>query len=166
MRVFWSKGFAATSLEDLTAATGLNRPSLYAVFGNKAATFKAALDRFLRVHVAAEIAALTDAGSESQAALSASVGLTRKRLSRTDVPHGCMVAQAVADAPTLEPEIQDAVAQIIAQMEQAFAARTPDPAKARLAVATIVGLGALARIERSPAFLTDAFGALTDALAS
>src|SRR5256885_16886102 len=33
--VFWKEGFAATSLDDLSAATGVNRPSLYGAFGDK-----------------------------------------------------------------------------------------------------------------------------------
>jgi AcrR family transcriptional regulator len=33
--VFWKEGFAATSLDDLSAATGMNRPSLYGAFGDK-----------------------------------------------------------------------------------------------------------------------------------
>ena len=43
--VFWNLGFAATSLDDLAAATGLNRPSLYAAFGDKHALYLAALER-------------------------------------------------------------------------------------------------------------------------
>ena len=46
MRVFWKKGYEGASLEDLTAAMGINRPSLYAAFGNKAALFRKALDRY------------------------------------------------------------------------------------------------------------------------
>ena len=34
---FWRAGYSATSLEDLTAATGMNKPSLYAAFGDKRA---------------------------------------------------------------------------------------------------------------------------------
>ena len=39
MDVFWQDGFAATSLDDLSAATGLNRPSLYGAFGDKRALY-------------------------------------------------------------------------------------------------------------------------------
>src|ERR1700733_3259545 len=35
MEAFWKSGYAATSLDDLSAATGMNRPSLYAAFGDK-----------------------------------------------------------------------------------------------------------------------------------
>src|ERR1041384_4755004 len=37
--VFWKEGFAATSLDDLSAATGMNRPSLYGAFGDKRALY-------------------------------------------------------------------------------------------------------------------------------
>jgi AcrR family transcriptional regulator len=41
--VFWVKGYAATSLDDIAAATGMNRPSLYAAFGDKEAIYLSAL---------------------------------------------------------------------------------------------------------------------------
>jgi len=40
---FWRQGYAATSLDDLAAATGMNRPSLYAAFGDKRALYLTAL---------------------------------------------------------------------------------------------------------------------------
>ena len=46
LRVFWSRGFEGTSLSDLTEAMGINRPSLYAAFGNKEALFRKALDLY------------------------------------------------------------------------------------------------------------------------
>jgi AcrR family transcriptional regulator len=44
--VFWRKGFQGTSLDDITAATGLAKPSLYAAFGDKNALFLKVLDRY------------------------------------------------------------------------------------------------------------------------
>ena len=48
LRVFWTKGYEAASLTDLTEAMGIARPSLYAAFGNKEALFKQALDVYER----------------------------------------------------------------------------------------------------------------------
>ena len=46
LHVFWEKGYAGTSIADLTEAMGINPPSLYAAFGNKEKLFKKALDRY------------------------------------------------------------------------------------------------------------------------
>jgi TetR/AcrR family transcriptional repressor of nem operon len=45
-RVFWARGFENTSLDDLCAATGLGRSSLYAAFGDKRALYLRALARY------------------------------------------------------------------------------------------------------------------------
>jgi len=44
--VFWTQGYDATSLDDLSAAAGMNRPSLYLAFGNKEALYRLALGRY------------------------------------------------------------------------------------------------------------------------
>lgn len=46
LTVFWRKGYEGTSLQDLTIAMGINRPSLYATYGNKEELFRKALDRY------------------------------------------------------------------------------------------------------------------------
>src|SRR6202041_392403 len=46
MRVFWEKGYEGASLADLTRAMRIERPSLYAAFGNKEALFRKVLDRY------------------------------------------------------------------------------------------------------------------------
>ncbi len=46
LKVFWRKGYEGASLPDLTKAMGINRPSLYAAFGNKEELFRKALDRY------------------------------------------------------------------------------------------------------------------------
>ncbi|BAC89361.1 TetR/AcrR family transcriptional regulator [Gloeobacter violaceus] len=48
--LFWRKGYLGTSLTDLTEAMGINRPSLYAAFGNKETLFRKALDRYRDQH--------------------------------------------------------------------------------------------------------------------
>lgn len=58
---FRDGGFSATSLDDIARATGLNRPSLYAAYGDKKAMYVAVLDRLLE-DVATSIDALEAAG--------------------------------------------------------------------------------------------------------
>ncbi|MBO9708644.1 MAG: TetR/AcrR family transcriptional regulator [Caulobacter sp.] len=44
--VFWNNGYEGVSLDDLSAATGMNRPSLYNAFGDKRALFQMAMERY------------------------------------------------------------------------------------------------------------------------
>ncbi len=46
MEVFWRKGYEGTTLPDLTEAMGINRPSLYAAFGNKEELFQKVINRY------------------------------------------------------------------------------------------------------------------------
>ncbi len=46
MRVFWEKSYEGATISDLTEAMGINRPSLYAAFGDKEALYAKALDRY------------------------------------------------------------------------------------------------------------------------
>jgi AcrR family transcriptional regulator len=45
--VFWAQGFSGTSLDDLSAAMGMNRPSIYRAFGDKEAVYRLALAQWL-----------------------------------------------------------------------------------------------------------------------
>jgi AcrR family transcriptional regulator len=51
--VFWATGFAASSLDELSAATGMNRPSLAGAFGDKEALYLATLEQYRDAGVAA-----------------------------------------------------------------------------------------------------------------
>lgn len=46
MQLFWEKGYEATSLSDLTARMGIQRPSIYSTFGDKRELFEAALRKY------------------------------------------------------------------------------------------------------------------------
>src|ERR1700745_2537406 len=45
--LFWARGYEGATLPELTKAMGINRPSLYAAFGNKEQLFRKALDRYV-----------------------------------------------------------------------------------------------------------------------
>lgn len=57
--VFWTSGFSATSLDALSEATGMNRPSLFGAFGDKESLYLAALKRYRDDGVAAMQAAMS-----------------------------------------------------------------------------------------------------------
>jgi AcrR family transcriptional regulator len=50
MLVFWRKGFAATSMNDLCEAMGVRSPSLYAAFGSKEALYLEAIEHYVRTN--------------------------------------------------------------------------------------------------------------------
>ncbi len=57
---FWKNGYAATSLDDLAAATGMNRPSLYAAFGDKRDLYLKTLQRYQQQSRALSVQLLAD----------------------------------------------------------------------------------------------------------
>lgn len=65
MKVFWENGYSGTSLSDLTAELGINKPSLYAAFGNKEKLFKAAIEHYMSAYGAATLQRLFDAKDDS-----------------------------------------------------------------------------------------------------
>src|SRR6476661_593631 len=91
LQVFWEKGYAGTSISDLTEAMGINPPSLYAAFGNKEKLFKKALDRYedLRDQILEEAFAAPTAREAIQRLLED----TAERLGDKCSPRGCLMVQ-------------------------------------------------------------------------
>lgn len=58
LHVFWTGGYSGTSLDELTAATRMNRPSLYAAFGDKHALYRTLIERYRAMARAAMAEAL------------------------------------------------------------------------------------------------------------
>jgi TetR/AcrR family transcriptional repressor of nem operon len=62
MRMFWARGYEATSIEDLVGALGIGRQSMYATFGNKQKLYALALDRYRELNAAVLLESLADDG--------------------------------------------------------------------------------------------------------
>ena len=92
MHVFWRKGYEGASLNDLTAAMGIQPASLYKAFGNKRALFAKALARYL----AGPVAFVDDALNEPTALSVANRILRREAefLTERRSRIGCMTIQA------------------------------------------------------------------------
>jgi AcrR family transcriptional regulator len=91
LKVFWRKGFEGATLPDLTAAMGINRPSLYAAFGNKEELFRRAMERYLKGpagHIRQALAEPT-ARAVAERVLHGTVDL----LTHPRNPRGCFMVQ-------------------------------------------------------------------------
>ena len=93
MQVFWKHGYEGTSLSDLTEAMGINRPSLYATYGNKEQLFIKVLDRYGSGPVAYVLESLNEPTARGviEKMLHGSVCL----LSDPQHPRGCMALQGM-----------------------------------------------------------------------
>jgi AcrR family transcriptional regulator len=96
LEVFWRKGYEGASICDLTAAMGINPPSLYAAFGNKEALFRQALDRYSETKGALVREAL--AAPKARDAIAALLRGTAQSLADKSSPAGCLLVQGVAGA--------------------------------------------------------------------
>jgi AcrR family transcriptional regulator len=91
LRVFWTKGYEGTALSDLTAAMGINRPSIYATFGNKEALFRKALDRYNAKMTGFTAEALKE--PTARAVAERLMAGTADLLSCPENPKGCLMVQ-------------------------------------------------------------------------
>ncbi len=123
LAVFWRKGYEGASLSDLTRAMRINRPSLYAAFGNKEALFRRVLDRYAEGPAAYFREALAEP----------TAGAVVERLWRTAVdrladprsPRGCLMVQsALACGDEAEPvrrEVAARRAAVVVALRERFA---------------------------------------------
>lgn len=107
LRAFWRSGFSATSLDELSAATGMNRPSLYAAFGDKHALYLALLERYATVSDANIAAGLGHDEPLAAALTRFYKGAVASYLSGDGAARGCFLigtamSEAMADAAIRE----------------------------------------------------------------
>ena len=120
--LFRKDGFAATSLDDLSAATGMNRPSLYGAFGDKRELYIKSYQRYR----ADARAAMVDIFRDELP--------IRKRLERIfavalDIylsgdagPRGCFTVMTAASEAVSDPQIRAMVLEGFSDLDKAFAA--------------------------------------------
>lgn len=148
---FRTRGYAGTSLDDLVDATGLQRPSLYAAFGDKRALYLATLERTIE-----------RAGRAFDQLLAADLPLEQslKVMFRAVIdgfltgetgPSGCIMVSTSATSAVDDAEIRARLAAFVkledGKIEQLLVARG-DPhaaAHARMATAVIHSLSVRAR---------------------
>ncbi|MEU6841788.1 TetR/AcrR family transcriptional regulator [Streptomyces sp. NPDC046716] len=102
---FWRAGYADTSVDDLSRATGLNRSSIYSSLGDKDMLFLRCLERYAARYGEKYDAALSCAADRPLAAVRAFFDVTLERVADPALPDGCLVAQTVMAIPALSASV-------------------------------------------------------------
>jgi TetR/AcrR family transcriptional regulator, copper-responsive repressor len=158
--LFRRGGFAATSLDDLSAATGMNRPSLYGAFGDKRELYIKSYQRY-RDDARAAMADIFREEMPLRTRLERIYAIALDiYLSGDSGPRGCFTVMTAASEAVTDPDIRGMVLDALTELDKAFAAcfrrgkergelpEGADPAVlAQLASATIHTLAIRARAQ-------------------
>lgn len=119
---FWQRGYAATSMDDLSAATGLNRPSLYGAFGDKQALYLQALKLYTEQSDRAIAQALE--GRSVRDGLLRVYELALQVYYPADAsPRGCLLVGTAATEAPRDESIRQALGDSLRGFTAAFEAR-------------------------------------------
>ena len=110
--VFWTRGYARASIEELTQATGLLRGSLYAAYGSKEDMFRAAIRRYA-ADLAAAIATEKTGLDGAQHVLDTVVRLTVRDPNR----RGCPILNAIPESHALSAEMREELQDALRSMQ-------------------------------------------------
>lgn len=159
--VFFAKGYDATTIDDLTQAMGIQRPSLYSAFGNKESLFLKVLERYRETCIQGSREIL---GNEPDGKQAISRFLERRAECHIESDWlGCLVVNSSVDCQPMQEGVGDRIRQIHDQnealiyqrLQQALAdgdlsAEADIRGLAQFYNGVIQGMGVLARGQRSP----------------
>lgn len=109
LNIFWEKGYEGASLAEFTEALGVNKPSLYAAFGNKEELFRKSLSKYVSDHASF----VKETMSEPTAFKVAQGFLFRAAdfLTANSHPKGCMIVQAAISIGDSSSSVKDLLIQ-------------------------------------------------------
>ena len=119
MEVFWTKGFERASMQELVAATGLKKGSLYAAFGDKRRMYLKSLARYDRLWIDVVVMSLTG-GQKPRDRIGAFLQLAVSGAPNPDDMRGCFVCNAAIDQASVDPATQSQVNVSLRRMEDAL----------------------------------------------
>lgn len=124
MTVFWRNGYEGASMSELTAAMGINSPSLYACFGNKEGLFRAVLERYdeRRKSFMDYVMTAPDAAQMAERFLHGMAGFAADTSGKN--PPGCLLLQSGLSCG--EEKIPDELARHRAEKETALRGKLED----------------------------------------
>jgi AcrR family transcriptional regulator len=120
---FWKSGYAGTSLDELAAAARMNRPSLYAAFGDKQALYLRALERYWTMGLEAMREMLAYDRPLPEALMRVYQSALDIYFSGKGPARGCFAIGTAATAAVDDPRIRAVFAQGLRKLDEGFAAR-------------------------------------------
>ncbi|MEG3632003.1 TetR/AcrR family transcriptional regulator [Streptomyces poriticola] len=106
MRLFWRNGMVSTGIQDVVTATGLNRSSLYATFGDKQELYRAALRRYAEQRSGPRFRRLAEDGRGLPAIFDFFGELIEACCYGEHARWGCMISNAHAGTESGDPEVR------------------------------------------------------------
>ncbi|MBT2383426.1 TetR/AcrR family transcriptional regulator [Streptomyces sp. ISL-11] len=176
MDVFWRKGYAATTPQDLVDEIGIGKGSLYHAFGSKQGLFERALERY-RDTRAAELVGILDRPGPVRPRLRAALELLVEMDLADPARRGCLAVNTATERAGVDPVSAELVRKMFARTEDAFRAAVERGqrageidagrdahAVAGLLLATIIGMRVIARTAEGPERLHRVVDAVLTAL--
>jgi AcrR family transcriptional regulator len=120
---FWKTGYSGTSLDDIAAATGMNRPSLYAAFGDKHALYLRALDQYWSLGLAAMHEALAGDRPLREALTDLYQRALSLYFSGKGRARGCFAIGTATTEAVEDPDIRAVFARGLQALDEGFEAR-------------------------------------------
>jgi len=120
---FWRTGYAGTSLDEISAATGMNRPSLYAAFGDKHALYLEALAHYWRLAFADMHEALAEDLPLDEALMRVYDGALSIYFSGDGHPRGCFVLGTAVTEAAEDSDVRNSLAAGFHKFDTDFEAR-------------------------------------------
>ncbi len=118
---FWAKGYSGASLADLTTNMAINRPSLYAAFGNKHDLFMEVIDRYSATLGYKPVKALySESNIEKaiEAFFEASIHCVT-----SNGPRGCLIACVASEVAEIDQQVRNKLTRIFAETDKVVADR-------------------------------------------
>lgn len=123
METFWRSGYAGTSLDDIAAATGMNKPSLYAAFGDKHALYLEALAQYWQLAFAALRKPLAEDRPLDEALMRVYEGALAIYFGGEGHPRGCFVLGTALPEALEDRNIRNSLATAFRNFDGDFEAR-------------------------------------------
>ena len=120
---FWRRGYSGTSLDDLTNAMDMNRPSLYGAFGDKRALYLAALDRYVVESAEQMRAALSEDVPLAQGLQRVYDGALALYFADAKAPLGCFLIGTAATEAAGDAAVRKRLGGGLAELTRRFEAR-------------------------------------------